>query len=307
MRYRALTPAGILLTAAGTVLLTFCSSSKPPSSNEKKPEAAAGQPSRAPMSKTNPNVVEETDAYYVTRYKKSEMIKVDDHHVRLPIMPGAVPLYREDADFYYVRTEKVPAEEARAQRQAGVAEKETKRKEENAELEASARENPLIVSPSQFDTLVPAVSTSGVSFRRAGEGLPTGGQWRQNIAIADMDGDGIPDIVAPPSRLGDAKVHIFYGDGKGNFHERPIDLVDGTGKTLPPQKLAYGGVAVADFDGDGKPDIALASHGQTVRVLRNRGGGVFELGKNAPDAAPPPGKAPPGKSAPDDNGLPPRY
>ena len=33
-----------------------------------------------------------------------------------------------------------------------------------------------------------------------------------------MNGDGIPDIVAPPARLGgDAGLHIWIGDGKGHF------------------------------------------------------------------------------------------
>jgi hypothetical protein len=40
---------------------------------------------------------------------------------------------------------------------------------------------------------------------------------------------------------------------------------------FPRQEYAYGGVAVADFDGDGKHDIAIAMHETGIRVLVNKG------------------------------------
>ncbi|HET9794901.1 MAG TPA: VCBS repeat-containing protein, partial [Thermoanaerobaculia bacterium] len=241
------------------------------------PPSPAGVVHEQPLAKTNPDVVEETPAYSVQRFKKSDMVRVDEHRIRYPFTTIPMAIYREDADYYYVRTEKVTPEEmnsARAERREKATEGEAQKL---AELEAQAKTNPLLVTPEQFDTLLPPRRKTGVAFQRAGEGLPTKGQWRQNIAVADLDGDGHPDIVATPARLsGQQRLHVYLGDGHGAFREQTVQLVDAAGK---PTKvtLDYGGVAVADFDGDGRPDIATASHSQSVHVFLNRGGGKYQV------------------------------
>ena len=48
-------------------------------------------------------------------------------------------------------------------------------------------------------------------------GLPHEGQWRNGFDIADMNGDGLLDIVHGPPRKGDRRPHVFLGDGKGNW------------------------------------------------------------------------------------------
>ncbi len=230
-----------------------------------------------PVAKTNPRVVEETPAYYVEKYNKSELIRVDDSHVKFPYAPVTLLIYREDADAYYIRTEKVTPEEMRSVAKERQSQAQGKARRDLAERELEAKSNPLIVTPEQFDTLVAPRSSKSLSFRPAGEGLPLKGQWRQNIAVADIDGDGNLDIVTSPSRLsGYPLFRIFLGNGSGNFREQKVTVVD---KDDRPVKLSltYGGVAVADFDGDHRPDIAVASHGQTIRVFLNRGDGKFQL------------------------------
>jgi hypothetical protein len=86
-----------------------------------------------------------------------------------------------------------------------------------------------------------------------GRGLPDSGQWRNGFRIADMNGDGHLDIVHGASRKGRRAPNIFLGDGKGNWRFW-------SEAKFPQLPYDYGDVAVADFNGDGRPDIALAVH-----------------------------------------------
>jgi hypothetical protein len=286
MPHRVSPRAALACAAAALAAVSACSSSStkpaassapPAASPAARPAAPAGYPYEPPAAKTNPDVVEEGQTYYVQRYKKTDMVKVDESHVRLPYMKVPVLLVREDADYYYVRVEKKTSQEMNAV----AAENREKAKEakaaRQAQLEEQAKSSPLIVTPEQFESLVPARAASGVRFEHAGRGLPEKGQWRQNIAVADFDGDGHPDIVATPARLGGGGLfRVWSGDGQGNFRPLKIEVVNKEGKAISPS-LGYGGVAAGDLDGDGRPDIVTASHAGTVHVFLNRGKGKFQI------------------------------
>ncbi|HEX4965883.1 MAG TPA: VCBS repeat-containing protein [Thermoanaerobaculia bacterium] len=107
-----------------------------------------------------------------------------------------------------------------------------------------------------------------LSFVSFGKGLPTSGQWRNGFDIADMNGDGHPDIVHGPARKSMGSPVIFLGDGKGNWRRW-------SEAKYPPLPYDYGDAAVADFNGDGKPDIALAMHLRGFVVLLGDGKGNF--------------------------------
>lgn len=269
------------IVAAGLVAfalaLAACSSSNTPAAQQ-KPAVPLGYKYVQPVAKTNPRVVEETDAYFVERYKKSELIRVDAEHVRFPIASPALRIYREDADYIYIRTEKLTPEEVKSQQEHVAVEKERERKRREAGLPATAEAAPAEgLAPADFASLEPKRSSGGVRFVKAGQGLPAVGQWRENIAVADMHGDGIPDIVATPARQSaGGGFYLWYGDGKGSFHGGKVEVVDKLGKVVPG-RVGYGGVAVADFDGDGRLDVVTASHGGGIQCFLQREGGRFEV------------------------------
>jgi FG-GAP-like repeat len=137
------------------------------------------------------------------------------------------------------------------------------------------------------------------------------------VAVADVNGDGIPDVVSMSS----TGVHTLLGKGDGTFRVGPttnpggvlgffelvpidlngdgkVDLIiaqgggievcfgngDGTFQPailyVPGSGLGQGGgqyVIVDDFNGDGIPDVAITGGGG-VFLYTGRGGGVFNPG-----------------------------
>lgn len=96
-------------------------------------------------------------------------------------------------------------------------------------------------------------SADRLTFEPFGKGLPNRGQWRNGFRIADMNGDGHPDIVHGPARKGGRRPNIFLGDGKGNWRLW-------SEAKFPPLLYDYGDVAVADLNGDGRLDLVLGVH-----------------------------------------------
>ncbi len=86
------------------------------------------------------------------------------------------------------------------------------------------------------------------------------------IVTGDFNGDGFQDLAVANS--GDNDVTVLLGDGAGGFSNAPGSAV-GTGNSPS-------GLAVGEFNGDGKSDIAVTNKGDgTVTVLLGNGDGSF--------------------------------
>ena len=83
----------------------------------------------------------------------------------------------------------------------------------------------------------------------------------RSVAVADVNGDGKPDALLANSDV--STLAILMGDGKGSFTLQTAS--PSTGVDSSPIS-----VAVADVNGDGKPDALLANYGtSTLGVLVN--------------------------------------
>jgi hypothetical protein len=106
----------------------------------------------------------------------------------------------------------------------------------------------------------------------------SGGSYVDSVAIADLNGDGIPDLVVANGYqcVGclNGGVGVLLGNGDGTF--QPAASFDSGG-------YFAASVVIADLNGDGKPDLAVANGAQChgcgnseVSVFLGNGDGTFQ-------------------------------
>lgn len=105
------------------------------------------------------------------------------------------------------------------------------------------------------------------------------------LALADLDGDGFEDLVAAQAERSPARLAWFKrpADPRELWDEHRLDAGLGL--------VRLRGLAVADLDGDARPDIAVGEDygpGSRLLLFTNRGGGRFairELARGEPAIA----------------------
>ena len=104
--------------------------------------------------------------------------------------------------------------------------------------------------------------------------LPAMAQWApaHGVAVADFDGDGREDLFLAqnlfPTEIGTPRLEagvglVLLGDGTGAF--RSLRVTE-SGLTIRGDQR---GAAVADFDGDGRPDLAVAQNAGPTTLWKN--------------------------------------
>jgi len=124
------------------------------------------------------------------------------------------------------------------------------------------------------------MQTSGLSF--APVVTYASGNEPSSVAVADVNGDGKPDLVVVNYVVGNGNgsgsVGVLLGNGDGTFQ---------TAVTYGSGGYYFPSVAVADVNGDGKPDLVVANCSQgggcggssgngVVGVLLGNGDGTFQ-------------------------------
>ena len=120
-----------------------------------------------------------------------------------------------------------------------------------------------------------ATALAGLGAPRRDPSLPLvnrliAGIWPgSGVAVLDFDQDGYEDLF-----VGDGVRSILYkNDGHGHF----TDVTERAGlASSPTQGVAATGIAAADVDGDGFPDLFVTDAFGSARLFRNRRDGTFE-------------------------------
>jgi uncharacterized repeat protein (TIGR01451 family) len=114
------------------------------------------------------------------------------------------------------------------------------------------------------------VSTFAAGSAYSIPGTFASGSYPNFVAVADFNGDGKADLaVANMNSFTTGSVTILIGNGDGTFQAGINTSLSGWASS----------VAVGDFDGDGKTDLAVSmSNNNAVTILLGNGDGTFRVG-----------------------------
>jgi hypothetical protein len=233
---------------------------KPPSKDLPEDEVEGATPKTEAMTV----VVDPVTKKRLRKVPKGPPLYEKDGHLFSGIVSDAkgVPIVRQDADFYYLEAEPDLTPEQAAARA-------------KAQAEAAAKESrlpPIVELPKEEAEVVkPKVSAKKIRLADSSKGLPTAGIWRENFALADVDGDGRPEIVSGPPRLSGQGLRIFRLEGdRWKSYDPQLENPENLG-------VGYGGVAAGPLAGSGRNDLVWGGHGGGTWAAYNLGGMKFRL------------------------------
>ncbi|MCU0233557.1 MAG: VCBS repeat-containing protein [Thermoanaerobaculales bacterium] len=212
-------------------------------------------------------------------FSKMHAVRIDEKYA-YPHVAASIKMevVREDADTVWLRG--IPPEDPQsplypvwAQMQAD---------EARLVQQAEAMATPGAIYYLDFEAEpVPPPFQDALRFEPRLQGLPEGGRWQMGFAVGDLDGDGRSDLAFPPERKG-------YSGRPSLFRGQPDGFFAAWNGIVWPDKLVldYGGIAVADLDGDGHQDLVLAVHFGPQHVLYGNGKGDFSRSERLPSPDP---------------------
>jgi hypothetical protein len=120
-------------------------------------------------------------------------------------------------------------------------------------------------------------------------GSTTPANFLDMVAVADLNGDGNPDLIIPDLS---GYIHTLLGNGDGTFTELAVNAPT---LQLPPAELSN--MLVADVNGDGHPDLVISNQNgyvmpngivvPDIEVLLGNGDGTFQARKQLTTVNPP--------------------
>ena len=246
----------------------------------------AGQPPQGTAPMTPPDGLPQTQFrtqtyedwlkwyYQIYKIPKRDAVQLGGRRVHPSrLLQTVVEIVDEDGDSYLVRN--LPPEDPEASGHPAWVRNEKNQIRLLAKAEY-LKDKYLIVN----NPVIPPPFTDKLAFESRSVGLPKGGRWQVSFDVADMNGDGLADIVFGPQRTGAAKLWVYFQQKDGSWR-----VADAKWPTNIP-KLDYGSVRVADFDGDGNQDIAIACHFSKTYVLYGDGKGDFTRWVEIPQTNP---------------------
>jgi len=133
----------------------------------------------------------------------------------------------------------------------------------------------LAVADAGGNTVSILLGNGSGGFTAASGSPPSVGGYPDCITVGDFNGDGIPDLAV--TNFASANISILLGNGSGGFSAA-------SGSPLSVGNRPYA-VTVGDYNGDGKPDLAVANYGDnSVIILLGNGSGGFAAATGSPVA-----------------------
>jgi hypothetical protein len=196
--------------------------------------------------------------YKLEPIPKAQAVKVSETKVRTMFGVPA-DLAREDEQFFYIKLYKTaPAPVTRTPAPAPT-------KGRGKAGAAPPKGATPAKGPTTPSEPLPSASAR-LRWTAAGTGLPTKGQWREGLVLADLTGDGRLDIAASGARKTLRAPTVFTSDGTT---WKPAGI------KFAPRPFDYGDLALADINGDGTIDAALGIHLRGLMAFRRGADGTF--------------------------------